>query len=99
MASGLRDPRRRDGNGVGGEDTPGAGVAITVNFAGQTFTGTTDSNGIFTTGWVKKLQAGTNYYANVVDMALAGYAWDPLALDLEDDSDGDDNPDDVLWFE
>jgi hypothetical protein len=87
-----------DGNGIGGNDTPGTGVAITVNFAGQTFTGTTDSNGIFTTDWVKKLQTSTNYYANVVDMALAGYLWDRL-LDLEDDSDGDENPDDVLWFE
>ena len=51
-----------------------------------------------TTDWVKKLQTGTNHYGNVVDMALAGYVWDRL-LDLEDDSDEDDDPDDVLWFE
>lgn len=86
-----------DGNGVGGNDTAGAGVAITVNFAGQTFSGTTDSNGVFTTDWVKKLQTGTNYYANVVDMALSGYIWDRL-LDLEDDSDGDGDPDNTLNF-
>jgi hypothetical protein len=87
-----------NGNGAG-DDSGVAGVEITVVFAGQTFTGTTDSNGMFTTGWVKKLQTNTEYYANVVDMALAGYNWDPLALDLEDDSDEDGNPDARLWFE
>ena len=54
-------------------------------------------SGIFTTSWVKKLESGTDYYANVVDMALTGYVWDHL-LDLEDDSDDDGNADDVLNF-
>ena len=35
-------------------------------------------------------------YANAVDLALDGFTWNPLALDLEDDSDGDGNPDAVL---
>jgi hypothetical protein len=85
-----------DGDGNPDNDNGVAGVAITVNFAGVTFSGTTDSNGIFTTSWVKKLESGTNYYANAVDLALADYFWDPLDLDEEDDSDGDGKPDDVL---
>jgi subtilisin-like proprotein convertase family protein len=86
-----------DGDGVDGDDTPGAGVAITVNFAGETFSGTTDSNGVFTTSWVRKLQSGTDYYANVVDMVLTDYVWDRL-LDQKDDSDGDGDPDGWLNF-
>jgi hypothetical protein len=87
-----------DGDGVDADDTPGAGVAITVDFAGETFSGTTDSNGVFTTSWVRKLSSGTNYCANAVDLVLAGYSWNPLAMDLEDDTDGDGKPDELLLF-
>ena len=73
---------------------PASGVDITVTFAGTTYTGTTDSNGVFRTPWVRNTPAG-DQYANAVDLALAGFIWDQL-LDLEDDSDGDGQPDDLL---
>lgn len=85
---------RWDSNGNGQGDSADArlaGVSITVLFAGQTYTGTTDSNGIFRTDWIRNPGSGT--YAEVVDLALTDYAWDPLALDLEDDSDGNGLPD------
>jgi hypothetical protein len=66
-----------------------------MTFAGQTHTGTTDANGIISTGWKTNLGNG-NYYANAVDLALTGYSWDPLGLDLEDDSDGNGLPDALL---
>jgi hypothetical protein len=75
-------------------DTGVAGVAITVTFAGQTYTGTTDADGIFRTGYIKNPGSG-DHYANVVALTMADYFWDML-MDLEDDSDNDDNPDDVL---
>ena len=86
-----------DGDGVGeGTDSVAAGVQITVEFAGITYTGVTDSAGVFRTGWIKNLSSGT-HYANVVDLVLAGYYWDPLStLNVEDDSDGDGLPDDLL---
>jgi hypothetical protein len=34
--------------------------------------------------------------AKVVDLVLANHFWDPLRLDLEDDSDGDGLPDEEL---
>jgi len=85
-----------DGDGLGtANDAVAAGVSVTVTFAGQSYTGVTDSNGIFRTDWVKNLGSG-DYYANVVDLALADFVWNRLALDLEDDSDGDGFPDDLL---
>lgn len=85
---------RWDSNGNGQGDSADErlpGVSITVEFDGRTYSGTTDSNGIFRTGWRRNPGSGT--YAEVVDLALADYAWDPLALDLEDDTDGDGLPD------
>lgn len=77
-------------------DVPAAGVAITVEFAEQTYTGTTDADGIFRTDLVKDLGSG-NHYAEVVDLVLTDHYWDPLlGLDLEDDTDGDALPDAVL---
>lgn len=85
-----------DGDGLGtANDDPAVGVAVTVTFAGQTYTGVTDSNGVFRTNWIKNLSSG-DYYANAVDLALDGYTWSPFYLNLEDDSDGDDLPDDLL---
>ena len=84
-----------DGDGFGtSNDNPVAGVDITVTFAGTTYSGTTDSSGVFRTPWVRNTSAG-DHYANAVDLALAGFIWDQL-LDLEDDSDGDGKPDDLL---
>jgi len=89
---------RRDSNadGIGtSSDAVAAGVQINVAFAGQTYTGATDANGVFRTDWRIDLGNG-NYYANAVDLALTGFSWDPLALDLENDSDGDGLPDALL---
>ena len=85
-----------NGNGAG-DDSGVAGVEITVIFAGQTFTGTTDSNGIFTTGWVKKLSSGTNYSAEVQTLALMDYLWDQ-SLGYDGDADNDGLPDNILKF-
>ncbi|MBC8355142.1 MAG: hypothetical protein H8E66_24465 [Planctomycetes bacterium] len=90
----IRNDSNADGL-AGSDDSVRAGVTVTVNFAGQTFTGVTDSNGIFRTSWLRNLGSG-NHYANAVDLVLAGYFWDPLDLDDEDDSDGDGKPDDLL---
>ena len=73
---------------------PVAGVSVVVNFAGQEYSGTTDSDGVFRTSWIRNLDSGTNY-ANAVDLVLTNFVWDPL-LDMEDDTDGDGDPDDVL---
>jgi hypothetical protein len=87
-----------DSDGVGeGTDSVAAGVEITVQFAGITYTGVTDADGVFRTSWINDLSSG-DYYANVLDLVMAGYYWDPLSsLNLEDDSDGDDRPDDILY--
>jgi hypothetical protein len=85
-----------NGDGLGTElDDPCAGVSARVEFAGEEYVGTTDSEGLFRTSWWKNLPSG-DHLAEVVDLALDGFVWDPLALDLEGDSDGDGNPDQVL---
>ena len=89
----IRTDSDGDGQGTSNDD-PVAGVEVRLTFAGTTYTGTTDSNGVFRTPWVRNTPAG-DHYANAVDVALAGYIWDPL-LDLEDDSDGDGKPDGVV---
>jgi hypothetical protein len=76
------------------EDLPVAGAAITVEFAGRTYSGTTDADGIFRTDYVRNLKSGT-YYADVVDLMMADYYWD-LEILGEDDSDGDGKPDELL---
>ena len=86
----IRSDSNHDGQGSAA-DHVAAGVAITIEFAGQTYSGVTDSNGIFRTNWTWNPGSGT--YAEVVDLALTDYSWDPLSLDLEDDSDGDGLPD------
>lgn len=88
---------RTDSNGNGSGDAADqavAGVAIEVTFAGQTFSGFTDSNGIFRTDWMRNLGGG-DHYANAVDVAMTGYNWNKLLLG-EDDSDGDGFPDELL---
>ena len=84
-----------DDNGqAGASDRPAAGVAITVDFAGITYSGVTDASGIFRTAWIRNLGGG-DHYANALDLILADYFWD-MAIDAEDDSDGDGKPDDLL---
>jgi hypothetical protein len=89
----IRSDSNGDGQGTSA-DAVAAGVQITVEFAGVTYTGFTDSNGVFRTDWLWRPSSGS--YAQVVDLVLAEYIWDPLLLDLEDDSDGDGWPDDIL---
>lgn len=77
-----------DGNAV-------AGVMLKVDFNGTTYNLTTDSNGIARTDWQRNLASG-NYYADAYDLALADYFWTKFGLDMEDDSDFDLLPDDLL---
>lgn len=90
---------RSDSNFNGAADSGDnaiAGVAITVRFAGQEFSGFTDSNGVFRTSWFRNLENGS-YYANVDSLMAAGYSWDPFDIfDEENDSDGDGLPDNLL---
>ena len=76
----------------------GASVSLRIRDASgvvvATLSGTTDSQGIYNTGWLR-LGSSSSYSVNVTDLALAGFAWNPF-LDKEDDSDGDGYPDDVL---
>lgn len=84
-------------------DASMAGVQVTVEFADsfgnvQTLSGTTDSSGVFRSAWLKGLATG-DHRAEVVDLALAGFIWDPDGLDAtdnDDDSDMDGEPDDIL---
>ena len=89
----IRSDSDSDGQGTV-NDAAAAGVSITVTFAGVTYTGTTDSTGVFRTSWERNLTSGS-YYANVVDLQLAGHVWNS-ALDLEDDSDEIDGADALL---
>jgi hypothetical protein len=104
----LLDVRRdNDADGVAeSSDSVGAGVAVTVRLtssSGQvlTLTGTTDSQGIFRSEWLKGLTAGS-YRAEVVDLALAGFSWDPFdVLDAtanDEDFDFDGAPDELLFI-
>lgn len=91
---------RQDDNGIAEASDPGlGGVAVTVFFAGHEYTGFTDSNGIFRSDWIKGLNSG-DYTAEVTDLALMGYLWDPFdlldATSNDNDADGDGQPDDVL---
>lgn len=86
----IRSDSNSDGQGSSA-DAVAPGVAITVQFDGRTYSGTTDSNGLFASSWLRNVSSGT--YAEVVDLALSDFNWDPLALDLEDDTDGDGLPD------
>lgn len=85
-------------NGIGDEDDAAAsGATIDATFAGPLFEdGTTDSNGVYRTPWSRDLEGGL-HYANVLDLALAGFTWDlGLSLLQEDDSDMDSKPDGSL---
>lgn len=86
----IRSDSNADGVGSSA-DAVAPGVAIDVEFAGRAYTGTTDSSGVFRTAWLRNVSSGS--HAEVLDLLLAGYEWNPLARDLEDDSDGDGRPD------
>ena len=84
-------------------DASAPGVSVTVelrdvsgNLVG-TYTGTTGSDGVFRSNWIQGLSSGS-YTAEVVDMAHASFAWNPLldptANDL--DTDGDGLPEEIL---
>ena len=47
------------------------------------------------TSWERNLASGA-YYVDAYDLALEGFVWNPFSLDLEDDSDNDGKPDDLL---
>ncbi|MGQ9576782.1 MAG: hypothetical protein ACUVUC_15855 [Thermoguttaceae bacterium] len=90
--------RDSDGNGVP-EDTDEtvAGASVTVVLTGpkqSTLSGTTDSTGVFTSGWVTNVPNGT-YLAEVSALTHSMYVWnqglDPTANDT--DVDGDNLPD------
>lgn len=89
----IRVDSNHDGVGTSA-DAPAVGTSIVASFAGRTFTGVTDSNGLFRTSWESGISPGT-YYANVVDLLLAGHLWGS-SLDLEDDSDNDGKADAAL---
>ena len=84
-------------------DGSAAGVSVTVelrDFSGNligTYTGTTGSDGVFRSDWIRGLSSGS-YTAEVIDLAHATFTWNPLldptANDLDNDVDG--LPDDVL---
>jgi hypothetical protein len=76
-------------------DAVAVGANITVEFAGNMYSGTTDSNGIFTTGWIKNLRG--DHWAEVVDLTFADYFWNK-ALGEDDSDDEDDLPDELFHF-
>ena len=76
------------------DNIPISSVQIEVTFAGNIFTGTTDSNGIFRTSWIRNLSSG-NHYAEAADLAFANHDWDQ-DLGWSEDYDGDGLPDALL---
>lgn len=63
---------RSDSNTSGGGDAadlPVGGATIEVTFAGNTYTGTTGSDGIFRTGYIKGLDSG-DYLADVDTLSI-----------------------------
>ena len=88
---------------AGSSDAPASEVLVTVELRDDsgslvdTYTGMTDSNGVFRSNWIRGLDAGT-YRAEVVDMVHATFDWnhflDPTLLDNDYDDDG--LPDDQL---
>lgn len=97
---------RHDDNGIAEASDVGIGGAqVTVELRDSdgslvgTYTGTTDSNGLFYSIWIKDLSPSATYRAEVTDLVLAGYDWDLLGLDptfLDDDEDDDGKPDQLL---
>lgn len=84
------DVLQDDGNGIADAGDFGiGGVYVVVELFDSndnlvtTLDGYTDSNGVFRSDWIRNLDTG-DYRADVVDLALAGFTWDPF-LDLEDD--------------
>ena len=70
------------------DNNPIAGVAITVTFAGIEYVGTTNSNGTYTTPWIKNL-GNNSHFAEVTDLVLANYDWNQdLGQVGDDDDDG-----------
>lgn len=96
----IRVTVRRDSDGDGAAeatDEAVAGASVTVVLTGpksSTLSGTTDSTGVFTSGWVTKVPDGT-YLAEVTALTHSTYVWnkdlDPTTNDT--DVDGDNLPD------
>ncbi|MGE3778056.1 MAG: Ig-like domain-containing protein [Pirellulaceae bacterium] len=82
----IRKDSNGDGQG-GGEDEPAAGVTISYEFNGATYSGVTGADGRFQA----QFWAGSGF-AEVTDLAFVDFEWDRL-LDLVGDSDGDGFPD------
>jgi PKD repeat protein len=84
-------------------DASAAGVLVTVELYNSngdyvdTYTGTTDSSGVFQTSWIKGLASDT-YTAEIVDLVHDTYDWNQLLDPNGDDEDavGDGLPDDVF---
>jgi uncharacterized delta-60 repeat protein len=91
---------REDSDGDGIPETSDAvvaGASVTVVLTGPlggTFTGSTDSNGLFRTDWMRDVPSGT-YTAEVTSLTHSTLTWDqsldPTANDT--DIDGDNLPD------
>lgn len=87
--------RDSDADGVG-ESTdavvPSASVTVVLTGpSGGTFSGTTDLNGTFRTGWISNLPNGA-YVAEVTGLTHSTYTWqgslDPTTNDADGDGDG-----------
>ena len=93
-----------------GTDGGAAGVMVTIDLreAGPDgifetaddsvigpFSGLTDSAGIYSSGWIRNLGAGT-YRAEVVDLAHATFNWNQFLTANDDDEDGDGLPDELF---
>lgn len=64
----IRSDSDADGEATAADDVA-AGVWIRVEFDGEIYEGTTDSDGVFRTSWIKGLGSG-DYQAEVVDLIL-----------------------------